>query len=134
MKSKRMALFVLAGVLVIALLAACSSSSLSGAKPAAGGGGGKSFNVTATEFAFAPNSFNGKPGDKLTFRIINKGTVEHTFVVQSPDGATELAKVSVQPGETKALEYTPQEAGTYPIVCDIAGHKESGMEGSLVVK
>ena len=132
MKSKRMVLFVLVGVLVIALLAACSSSSLSGAKPAAGGG--KSFNVTTTEFAFAPNSFNAKPGDKLTFRIVNKGTVEHTFVVQSLDGSTELAKVSVQPGETKALEYTPQEAGAYPIVCDIAGHKESGMEGSLVVK
>ncbi len=133
MKSKRVALFVVAGVLIIALLAACSSSSLSSAKPSTGSGG-KSFDVTTTEFAFAPNSFNAKPGDKLTFKVTNKGTVEHTFVIQSPDGSTELAKLSAQPGETKTLEYTPQAAGTYPIVCDIAGHKESGMVGSLVVQ
>ncbi len=130
MKSRHLVLFVLVGVLVIALLAAC------------GGGGGsseaesgpQSFAVTTTEFQFNPNSFTVKVGDNLTFKVTNKGTVEHTFVIQSTDGSSELAKLSVQPGETKSLDFTAKAAGVYPIVCDIAGHKEAGMTGTLTVK
>ncbi len=129
MKSKRIALFALAGMLLIALLAACGSG---GSKPAANNA--KNFTVTSTEFAYSPNSFNAKVGDKIMFKVTNKGTVEHTLVVQSLDGSSELAKLSVQPGETKSLEFAPKEAGTYPIVCDIAGHKEAGMQGTLTVK
>ena len=87
--------------------------------------------MTATEFQFAPNKFEAKVGEKLTFKVTNKGTVEHTFVILSPDGSQELAKLSAQPGETKPLEFTPKDAGTYPIVCNIAGHKEANMTGKL---
>ncbi len=130
MKSKSFMLFVLLGILFVALLAACSSGG--GAQSASGGS--KSFNVSATEFAYSPNTFTAQAGDKLTFNLTNKGTVQHTLVIQSPDGSTELAKITTQPGETKALEFTPKDAGTYPIVCDIAGHKEAGMTGTLTVK
>ena len=94
----------------------------------------KSFNVTATEFEFTPNKFEAKVGQKLTFKVTNKGTVEHNFVILSPDGSQELAKITTQPGETKTLEFTPTEAVTYQIDCNIAGHKEAGMVGELVVK
>jgi uncharacterized cupredoxin-like copper-binding protein len=134
MKSQRFLLFFLVSVVVIALLAACSGGTIGGTKPASGGGGGQSFNVTATEFQFAPNTFSAKAGQKATFNVTNKGTVEHTFVILSPDGSQELAKLSTQPGETKPLEFTPKDAGTYPIVCNIAGHKEAGMTGKLEVK
>jgi len=136
MKSQRVVLFILVSVVLIALLAACSGGTIGAAKPAAGGssGGGQTFNVTATEFQFAPSTFSAKPGEKVTFKLTNKGTVEHTIVVQSPDGSQELAKLSTQPGETKSLEFTPKDAATYPIVCNIAGHKEAGMQGTLVVK
>jgi uncharacterized cupredoxin-like copper-binding protein len=135
MKSKRVVLFVLVSVVLIALLAACSGGTIGGTKPASsGGGGGQSYNVTATEFQFAPNSFTGKPGQKIMFNVTNKGTVEHTFVIMSADGSQELAKLSTQPGETKPLEFTPKDAATYPIACNIAGHKEAGMTGQLVVK
>lgn len=135
MKSQRIVLFVLVSVLLIALLAACSGGTIGGTKPASsGGGGGQSFTVTATEFQFAPNTFSAKAGEKVTFKLTNKGTVEHTLVILSPDGSQELAKLSTQPGETKPLEFTPKDAGTYPIVCNIAGHKEAGMTGTLEVK
>ncbi len=91
-------------------------------------------NVSATEFQFTPNKFEAKVGQKVTFKVTNKGTVEHNFVILSPDGSQELAKMSTQPGETKSLEFTPKEAVTYPIDCNIAGHKEAGMIGELVVK
>lgn len=137
MKSQRVVLFVLVSVLLVALLAACSGGTIGGTKPASSGGNsgdGNTINVSATEFAFAPNKFDGKVGEKITFKLTNKGTVEHTLVVQSPDGSQDLAKLSTQPGETKSLEFTPKDAATYPIVCNIAGHKEAGMQGTLVVK
>jgi plastocyanin len=133
MKSQRVVLFVLVSVLLVALLAACSGGTIGGNKPASGGGG-QTFNVTATEFQYSPSTFSAKPGEKVTFKLTNKGTVEHTIVVLSPDGSQELAKLSTQPGETKSLEFTPKDAATYPIVCNIAGHKEAGMQGTLVVK
>jgi len=138
MKSQRSVLFVLVSIVVSTLLAACSGGSIGGTKPAAsggsGGGGGQTFNVTATEFQFAPSTFSAKPGEKVTFKLTNKGTVEHTLVILSPDGSQELAKLSTQPGETKPLEFTPKDAATYPIVCNIAGHKEAGMQGTLTVQ
>jgi uncharacterized cupredoxin-like copper-binding protein len=135
MKSQRIVVVALVGVIVIALLAACSGGTVGGTKaPASGGAGGKSYNVTATEFQFTPNKFDAKLGQKLTFKVTNKGTVEHNFVILSPDGSQELTKISTQPGETKTLEFTPTEAVTYPIDCNIAGHKEAGMTGELTVK
>jgi plastocyanin len=103
-----MVLLALVSVLVIALLAACSGGTVGGTPARAGGGtGGKSYNVTATEFQFAPNKFDAKVGQKLTFKVTNKGTVEHNFVILSPDGSQAARS---QPGETKTLEFTPTEA------------------------
>jgi uncharacterized cupredoxin-like copper-binding protein len=135
MKSQRMIVLALVSVIVIALLAACSGGTVGGTKaPASSGGGGRSFNVSATEFEFKPNTFEGKVGQKLTFKVTNKGTVEHNFVILSADGSQELAQITTQPGETKSLEFTPTEAVTYQIDCNIAGHKEAGMVGELIVK
>ena len=135
MKSQRAVLFVLVSIVVIAMLAACSGGTVGGTKaPASGSSGGKTFNVTATEFQFTPNKFDAKVGQNLTFKVTNKGTVEHNFVILSPDGSQELTKISTQPGETKTLEFTPTEAVTYRIDCNIAGHKEAGMTGVLAVK
>ena len=135
MKAQRIVLLALVSVIVIALLAACSGGTVGGTKaPASGSSGGKTFNVTATEFQFTPNKFDAQVGQKLTFKVANKGTVEHNFVILSPDGSQELTKISTQPGETKTLEFTPTEAVTYRIDCNIAGHKEAGMVGELVVK
>jgi uncharacterized cupredoxin-like copper-binding protein len=135
MKSQRIVVVALVSVIVIALLAACSGGTVGGTKaPASSGSGGKSFNVTATEFEFKPNKFEAKVGQKVTFKVTNKGTVEHNFVILSPDGSQELTKITTQPGETKSLEFTPTEATTYQIDCNIAGHKEAGMVGELLVK
>jgi uncharacterized cupredoxin-like copper-binding protein len=135
MKSQRIVWLTLAGVVIMALLAACSGGTVGGTKaPASGSSGGKSFNVSATEFEFKPNKFEAKVGQKVTFKVTNKGTVEHNFVILSPDGSQELTKMTTQPGETKSLEFTPTEATTYPVDCNIAGHKEAGMVGELVVQ
>jgi uncharacterized cupredoxin-like copper-binding protein len=135
MKSQRIVVLALVSGILIALLVACSGGTVGGTKaPASSGSGGKSFNVTATEFEFKPNKFEANVGQKLTFKVTNRGTVEHNFVILSPDGSQELTKITTQPGETKSLEFTPTEAVTYQIDCNIAGHKEAGMVGELIVK
>lgn len=135
MKSQRIVVLALVSVIVIALLAACSGGTVGGTQaPASSGSGGKSFNVSATEFEFKPNKFEAQVGQKVTFKVTNKGTVEHNFVILSPDGSQELAQITTQPGETKSLEFTPTAATTYPIDCNIAGHKEAGMVGELIAK
>lgn len=135
MKSQRILLLVVVSVIISALLAACGGGTGGGAQaPDSGSSGGKTINVSATEFQFSPNKFEGKVGQKLIFKVTNKGTVEHTFVIKSADGSQDLAKLSAQPGETKSLEFTPSAAGTYPIDCNIAGHKEAGMTGELNVQ
>ena len=131
MKFFRIALLVLAGVLVVAILASCGGGGTGGAQPAAASG--KTYAVTATEFKFDPNQYDGKVGEKITFKVTNQGTIEHTFVIRSPDGSEVLAKTSAQPGQTTTLEFTPSAAGQYVIDCDIAGHKAAGMVGALTV-
>ena len=135
MKSQRIILLALAAV-IVALLAACSGGTVGGTKApsSSSSGGGKTYNITATEFQFAPSKFDATVGQKVTFNLVNKGTVEHTFVILSADGSQELLKLDTQPGETKSGALTPPTAGTYKVQCDIAGHKEAGMTGELDVK
>jgi plastocyanin len=103
---------------------------------ACGGGAqaptGKTIEVETTEFAFTPNTFTAKVGEAITFEVTNKGTLDHNFVVFDPAGA-EVARGTVALGGTANIKVTPSEAGTYEVVCDVAGHKESGMTGVLTV-
>ncbi len=120
---------VLLTVVLAVALAACG-----------GGGGttspasGKTVNVEASEFAFNPNAFSGTVGQKITFKITNKGTVDHNFVILNADGTQELAKTEVKVGASGTLDFTPAAAGEYKIDCNLPGHKEAGMEGKLIVK
>jgi uncharacterized cupredoxin-like copper-binding protein len=115
-------------LMLVVVLAACGGG---GSQPSASG---KTINVDATEFAFNPNAYTGQVGEPLTFKVTNKGTVDHTFVIMSQDGSKELAKLEIKVGASSTLNFTPTEAGTYPVECDIAGHKEAGMVGTLTVK
>jgi len=126
MKFSRLSLLVV--VLAVAL-AACGGGGGT-AQPAAG----KTVNVDATEFAFNPTTFSGTAGQKITFKINNKGTVDHNFVILNADGSQELAKTEVKVGSSATLEFTPPAAGEYQVDCNLPGHKEAGMVGKLVVK
>ena len=131
MKFSRWSLLVV--VVLAVVLAACGGSGGAAgdnAQPTTG----KSYTVDATEFAFKPNTFSGAVGEKITFKINNKGTVDHTFAIRSADGSQELAKTTIKVGASTTLEFTPTAAGSYLVDCDLPGHKEAGMTGTLTVK
>ncbi len=129
MKFSRLSLVVVV-VLAVALAACGGGGSGSATQPPSG----KTYNVDATEFAFNPNAFSGTVGEKLTFKVNNKGTVDHTFVIRSADGSQVLAKTTIKVGTSESLEFTPTAAGNFLIDCDLPGHKEAGMTGTLTVK
>lgn len=84
--------------------------------------------LTATEFSFDPSNVAVDAGQEITLVMTNAGVVEHDFAI---DGMT--FDLVVQPGET-AEDTATFAAGTYVFYCTIAGHREAGMEGTLVAE
>jgi uncharacterized cupredoxin-like copper-binding protein len=39
----------------------------------------------------------------------------------------------VQPGQTATVSFTSTAAGTYEYYCDVPGHKDAAMKGTLTV-
>lgn len=97
-------------------------------KPAAGAAAAPAApgQVAVKEWAIEPKDLQAKAG-KTTFTVRNRGNIEHDFVVEG------VGKIdSILPGQTKSLEIDARP-GTYPVICSLAGHKEAGMTGQLVV-
>lgn len=120
--------FALVVVCAGLLLTACGGGP-AGTAPA----GTREFKVNATDFKYDPADQTFKPGEKLKVTMTNKGAVDHTWVLTNAAGA-ELTKLEVKVGATASKEFVAPAAGAYNIVCDIAGHKEAGMQAKATVK
>ena len=128
MKFRSIAVIVLFSLMATMLLVACGGG---GSSPALAAG--RIIAIDAAEFAYTPNKFDAKVGEKLTFKITNKGTLDHSLVIAGADGAV-ITRVDVKLGSTATLDFTPSKAGTYQFYCDVPGHKESGMTGTINVQ
>jgi len=116
------------GLLAIGATVSCGGSS-------GGGGGGQpagSIKVDMTEFKFDPSTISA-PAGKVTFYLVNSGSVAHDLVVESPDGKKIAASDLVQPGNTSVFTVNNLSAGTHPFICDQPGHEASGMKGTLTI-
>jgi plastocyanin len=125
-RSRRAARAVVTGLLVLAL-AACGGG---------GGGGGAaqpagSTKVMMSEFKFTPNTIDVKAG--ATLFLVNDGSTAHDLVVTDAGGAVKARSSLVQPGNSATLSIGDLPAGTYPVQCDVPGHKDAGMTGKLTV-
>lgn len=85
--------------------------------------------LDATEFAFAPKEIEVAAGSAVKITIVNKGTLEHDFTIDSLN-----LKVAAAVGKTVSGTTAELKAGTYDFYCSVAGHKEAGMVGKLTVK
>jgi plastocyanin len=81
-------------------------------------------------FKYDPATITAKVGDQLNVTLNNEGVLEHNFVID------ELS-VSLGPiagGQTSDPHpITLSAAGTYTFYCNVPGHKEAGMTGTLTV-
>lgn len=79
---------------------------------------------------FEPAELHVRAGETVTFVIENVGRADHEF--ESDEAGIE--EVVVPEGRTRRATWTaPKAPGVYPIYCDLPGHREAGMELTLVV-
>lgn len=82
--------------------------------------------VTGTEYSFTPSALKASAG-KTTIRFTNLGAVDHDFVIDALH-----IDLTPKPGKTAETIVT-LSPGTYTTYCAVAGHRQSGMEGTLTV-
>lgn len=85
--------------------------------------------VSATSFEFGPDEIRAATGEDLAIQLTSED-IEHDFVIDELD---DLHVVGVEAGENNTGGLTAPEPGTYTYYCSVAGHREAGMEGTLVV-
>lgn len=149
---KKVGAFLVLAIAALALVA-CGSSSNSntaetsggegqatqggGAKEeASGGSGGGSSTLKFEadpngELAYTTTHATAKAG-KVTIEFKNPQSLTHDVAIESSSGeevgATELI---ANGSDTTTVDLKP---GTYTYFCTVPGHREAGMEGTLVVK
>jgi plastocyanin len=89
---------------------------------------GATLTVTAGDLFFEPAALDAAPGT-VTIELVNQGSAQHTFVIEEA-GDTTVADAAAGETATGSIDL---EAGTYTIYCDVPGHREGGMEGTLTV-
>lgn len=63
----------------------------------------------------------------VTFKVVNKGALEHDFKIAGKKTAR------LKPGKSATLKVT-LKAGKAPYLCTLPGHAAGGMKGVLTVK
>lgn len=86
--------------------------------------GASSVNVTMGDYFFSPTVIQGKPGQKLSIKLTNNGTVQHNFSIASMS-----ISQNVQPQKTATVQVTLPKSGSVRFFCNI--HQSLGMAGEL---
>lgn len=107
------------------------------------------FTVQAREFSFEPASLTIPANARVRIVLINQGSVEHDWKVsglraqvhreQHAGGHGQASApgevhLHAAPGRRSTIELTAAQPGTYEITCTVPGHREAGMQGTLVVQ
>lgn len=152
MRLRQMAVLIVA---IAGSLAACSSAGASptpapsATAPAASPGAAREIAVSMTDaLRFEPASFEVKVGEAIRFVVTNAGKVRHEFFVgnmeEQGDHEQEMRSmgmahdepngISVEPGQTRALEISFAAAGDLLIGCHEPGHYDGGMKATIAVR
>jgi plastocyanin len=83
------------------------------------------------ELAFTEKEASSGPGE-VTVEFNNPSTVPHNVEIEDASGEDVVeTEVITEGSETAKADLKP---GTYTFFCEVAGHREAGMEGTLTVK
>ena len=114
----------------------------------------RSIAIVMNDMSFSPNSIEVKAGETIKFVVTNKSDTDHeltlgdtpiqiahrqeirkmaeTGMVMHHHGDTNA--ISVEPGKTAELIWTFTKATTIEFDCNIPGHYEAGMKGTIVIR
>ncbi len=86
------------------------------------------FTVESHDIFFQPTELDVPSDTEVTILLPNEGAAPHNFSIDALDISVDIA-----PGETKEVTFTAPE-GEYEYYCNVPGHREAGMVGTLVVR
>ena len=86
--------------------------------------------IEGTEFSLTPNEITVDKGEEITIMFKNVGSVAHSFVIDELGIRTE----PIVPGDATKIILTPENTGSFSYWCDVEGHRNAGMEGTIIVK
>jgi plastocyanin len=90
--------------------------------------GGEGATITMVDMAFEPSEFSISPDTPTPVAFSNQGAALHNFTID------ELAiDVDVEPASTEDTDINAPQ-GTYTFYCNVPGHRDAGMEGTLTVE
>lgn len=85
--------------------------------------------IHAIDINFKEKDLTIGPG-KVRLELVNDGAIAHTLVLEGVTSGRKLSTPGSGNHDSAAFDVTP---GTYTYFCDIAGHRQAGMEGKLTV-
>lgn len=89
--------------------------------------GARRIAVTATNFAFGPDEITVRNGDNVAI-VLSSTDVLHDLTIDELG-----AHVGAEAGETRMGGFKAERPGRYTFFCSVPGHREAGMEGTLIV-
>lgn len=90
--------------------------------------GARQIDVTGSSFAFDPDEIEVTAGEDVAI-VLTSTDILHDFTIDELD-----AHVAADRGETATGGLRADEPGRYTFYCTVAGHREAGMEGTLIVE
>jgi uncharacterized cupredoxin-like copper-binding protein len=78
---------------------------------------------------FSPEALTATVGQTVNVTLESSGALEHAFIIDE-------FSVNIGPvpgGQSGNGSFTPAQAGTFTYYCNVPGHREAGMEGTLTV-
>lgn len=81
------------------------------------------------ELQLHPDPLEVAFGSVVEIRVTNAGQAPHTFTIHEFEADTGV----MGPGEERVLKFRADSVGSFEIMCDVPGHYESGMKGTLEV-
>ena len=98
----------------------------SGATTSAGGGEPQVVEVELGDLYVKPASITVPAGTEVTFKVENRGAMQHDFKIDNPEFWTGMLSPS-----QSATVVVNLPAGSYTFYCTVDGHAEAGMWGTI---
>ena len=92
-------------------------------------GGGQEVTVESVDIAFIPEALTIPANTDVTFLLPNSGAAQHNFSIDALSISVDQA-----PGQMDQKVVINAPAGTYEYYCNVPGHKQAGMVGTLTVQ
>jgi plastocyanin len=89
--------------------------------------------VEAHDNDFDRDEYTLAPGEQQV-SYVQEGEIRHTLLVETADGAPVDGFELEVDGSSSDAGTVDLDAGRYTLYCDVAGHREAGMEADLVVE